>query len=139
MFPRFGESDADQMLDAFLGQCLYEAGVWSSPRGGDGIARLRVVERTSSRVRLLGRIRLIESQLQEPFWLDLAEDIYGGGRIRWTLRFGLLSFGRGRPRDLRDAVHLMGAPEDGAWRVLLDGAAVIEDDQLRPVELAAPV
>jgi hypothetical protein len=107
-----------------------EGGIWSSPREGDGIARLRVVERTSGRLRLLGRIWLISDQGQEPFWLELTEE---RDRIHWTLHFGLMSFGQ--RRDLRDVVDLMTAPEEGAWRVRLDGTAVLEAGELRAVEL----
>ena len=131
--PWLGEGEVDQVLDPFLGQCLSRAGIWSSPREGDGIARLRVVERTALRVRLLGRVWLIKNQNQEPFWLDLDEESGGSGRILWTLHFGLLSFGRAR--DLRDVVDLMNTPEEGAWRVVLEGVAVIEGSDLHPVEL----
>lgn len=30
------------------------------------------------------------------------------------------------PRDLRDVVDLMTAPEEGEWRVLLEGTAIVD-------------
>ena len=73
---------------------------------------------------------MIASQGQEPFWLDLTDE---SDHVRWTLHFGLMSFGRGR--DLRDGVELMTTPEEGAWRVVLEGTAVLEEGELRAAEL----
>ena len=132
--------EANNALDVFLGQCLHGGGVWPSPREGDGIARLRVIERTRSRVRLIGRVWMIAGQVdgtgqQESFWLDLSQDSAGLERVSFSLHFGLSSFGRGRPRDLKDAVELMDTPEQGTWRAFLTGTAVLDGDQLRELEI----
>lgn len=129
---RFGEPDADQSLDPFLGQCLFRAGGWSFPREGDGIARLRVVECTGTRVRLNARVWMIDGQRQETFWLDLPgpeEHVLDSPLRSVVVRLGA-------PRDLKDAIDLMNAPEQGTWRVVLTGTALVDDGVLRVVEVA---
>ena len=92
-----------------------------------------MMERTPDEVRLLGRIWLIERQREESFWLDLAED--DGNCFSWTLHLGLTSFGRGR--DVRHAGDLMDAPEQGTWRVVLNGTAALEAREVRVLEVDA--
>ena len=133
--PSFGEPEDNEALERFVGECLTAGGVWSGWREADGIAYVRPVEVTPDSRRLLGRIWQIDTQAQEPFWLDLTEE--SDGRVRWTLHFGLVAFGH-HPRDLRNVMALMTAPEEGTWRHLLTGTAVIDGAELRAVE-ADPV
>jgi hypothetical protein len=122
-------------LDGFIGSCLFARDVWDSPREGDGIGAHRIVERTSTRVRMTGRIWLIADQSQESFWLDLEIDPEAPDHVRWTLYFTLIEYGRGRPRDLRDAHYFIQAPEEGTWETTVSGTAIARDGQLELPEV----
>jgi hypothetical protein len=132
--PSFGESEDNEALERLVGECLTAGGVWSGWREADGISYVRPVEATPGSLRLLGRIWLIDTQAQEPFWLDLTEE--GDGRVRWALHFGLMAFGQ-TPRDLRNVMALMTAPEEGTWRHFLTGTAVLDGERLGTVEADA--
>jgi hypothetical protein len=98
-----------QALDWFIGTCLYDGGIWDSPRTSDGIQSIgRVLERGPDRLRVGGRIYEIDQTLH-TFRLELSRAA-ADDRVTWSLDF-----------DVTD---------DSACRATLLGEAVIEDGAL---------
>lgn len=125
-----GGSDA---LEAFLGTCLTAHGLWDSPRVSDGIADTKVLEAGSANLVVVGRVWLVADQQQETFCLALEVEPGAGQRARWTIRYRLVGFGRGRARDLRDAWQLLQRPDDASWAHTVSGHATVRAGRLAPV------
>ena len=70
-----GHTDA---LDWFISSCLYDGGIWESPRTSDGIHSTRVLAHASDELRVYGRIWELDQSLH-TFWLELKRDGSGEG------------------------------------------------------------
>ncbi|HMG55180.1 MAG TPA: hypothetical protein VK601_16905 [Kofleriaceae bacterium] len=118
-----GHTDA---LDAFVSSCLFDGCVWTSPRESDGIPNIeRVLERTSDRLRLCGRIYNIDQTLH-PFWLELSRDV-SGPSATWILYFDVVE---SSARRACNALTSCDKAADIEWRVVLAGAASIHEEAL---------
>jgi hypothetical protein len=109
--------EAADAIEAFVVDCLTAEGTWSG-RESDGIATLRVVERTATRASIAGRIWLVASQIQEPFWIVAERD--RSGDVRWSLHYGLPV---DTTRRARDAVLVADSPDAITWRASLLGSS----------------
>ncbi|HVK77912.1 MAG TPA: hypothetical protein VM734_31615 [Kofleriaceae bacterium] len=117
LFDRVATADRDD-LEEVLATLLHAAGVWDSPRTSDGVDRWRVVTREPTRVRLCGRVWTIDQQLH-GFWLDVRRDD-PAAPATWTLYLDVDDPSR---RRARDAIDLIDAPDQVAWRHTVSGKA----------------
>jgi len=117
-----GRTDA---LDWFIGSCLYDGGIWQSPRTSDGIHSIRVLEHASDELRVCGRIWEIDQSLH-TFWLELKRD-GDGDRFAWFLYFDVIETSARRARNAHDSHD---KPEDVEWRAKVVGEATIQGDKL---------
>jgi hypothetical protein len=113
-----------EAVESFLAQRLNESDVWSSPRHSDGVSSLRVVESTSSRLRVCGWIWTID-QTEHAFWLELdrAENKPG---VHLTLFYDLELDGRSRSRALR-VLDALQHPVNATWREMRTGIMNLDD------------
>jgi hypothetical protein len=113
-------------LDAFVGACLCDGGIWKSPRTSDGIQGLsRVLARGPDTLRVCGRIYEID-QTVHPFWLELYRDA-SGHQVSWLLYFDVASL---IPRRARGAVDSCEDPDSIDWIARLAGEAWGDHDVL---------
>lgn len=113
-------------VDRFIGERLFEAGVWEDARVSDGISYVRVVEHAPERVRFGGLIWEITDQTVHPFWLDLERR---DERVAWALYYDVVATS---PRRTRDAIRVIDRAGEAEWRVTLTGSAVVRDGVLVP-------
>lgn len=112
-------------LDWFIGSCLYDGGIWDSPRTSDGIHSIRVLEHASDELRVCGRIWEIDQSLH-TFWLELRRD-GAGDRFALFLYFDVIETSARRAQNALDSHD---NPEDVQWRAKLAGEATVQDDKL---------
>ena len=117
-----GRTDA---LDWFIGSCLYDGGIWESPRTSDGVHSIRVLEHAADELRVCGRIWEIAQSLQ-TFWLELKRD-GAGDRFAWLLYFDVIETSACRARNAHVSHD---NPEDVEWRAKLVGEASVQDNKL---------
>lgn len=111
-------------VERFIGERLFDAGVWEDPGVSDGISYVRVVEHEPERVRLGGLIWEITDQTVHPFWLDLERS---DDRVAWALHYDIVA---SSPRRARDAIHVIDRAGETEWRVTLAGSAAVRDGAL---------
>jgi hypothetical protein len=116
-----------EVLEAFIADRLVHEGAWKSRRESDGVESCRIVEHSSTRVRLCGKIWEISDQTLHTFYAELERDHASAQETRWALYFEVLT---ASPRQARNAADLIEAPEDGEWRVALSGQALVQDGVL---------
>lgn len=119
------EADHTGQVEAFIADRLVAAGVWASARTSDGIAHLRVVERSQEISRVCGHIYTIDQDLHS-FWLDLVRDT-DPLQLRWALYFDLIE---PSPRRQRNAILVHDRGDELDWKVALSGTAVVRDGVL---------
>lgn len=117
-----GSMDA---LDFFIGGCLYDGGIWQSPRTSDGIHSIRVLEHASDKLRVCGRIWEIDQSLH-TFWLELTRD-GSGDRFAWSLYFDVIETSARRAQNAHESHD---NPEDIEWRAKIIGGATVQGDKL---------
>lgn len=117
-----GRTDA---LDWFIGSCLYDGGIWESPRTSDGIHSVRVLEDASDKLRVCGRIWEIDQSLHS-FWLELERD-GAADRFAWFLYFDVIETSARRARHAHESHD---NPEDIEWRARVVGEATVQVDKL---------
>jgi hypothetical protein len=115
------------VLDSFISNRLFEAGVWESPPTSDGIVSLRVVTCEANCLSVCGRIFEIDQTLHS-FWLDLTCEGSANG-VSWAVYFDPIA---GSQRCERNAIDTYDRAEDLIWRVALSGLADVRDGALVP-------
>jgi hypothetical protein len=111
-------------LEWFIGTCLFEAGVWASPRTSDGVNAIeRVLERGLDVLRGCGTIWEIDQSLH-AFWLEIERT---GDRFAWRLYYDVIASSE---RRARNAMSNHDRPEDLEWRATLAGEATVEGNAL---------
>jgi hypothetical protein len=106
--------EADQQgLEAFVAKCLTDAGVWLRARESDGIPSARVVETSTQRLQICGRVYTID-QVEHGFSLDIRL----GSDMRWQLYFDIASANAARGLSQIEALR---SADELEWRVLLSG------------------
>jgi hypothetical protein len=111
-------------LEWFIGTCLFEAGVWESPRTSDGIVAIeRVGEQGPEALRARGQIWEIDQSLH-AFWLEIER---AGDRFAWRLYYDVIASSE---RRAWDALSSHERAEDIEWRAAIAGEATIEGDAL---------
>jgi hypothetical protein len=122
-------ADEGSRFELFLRALLDHDDEWGGfDRATDGVDDYRVFERSTTRARLCGRLYEVSAQTRHAFWLDIERDHNSARELRWTFYFDALV---ASPRQARNLVDLITAPEDVEWRTSLSGRAVIQDEGLR--------
>lgn len=112
----------ESALERLIVTCLFDGGVWDSPRTSDGVERIEQVAACGpGRVSIGGWIFEID-QTRHPFWLEVVRSDVG---TTWSLRF---DFATSAPRYAPTSIA-----EDIAWRVRLAGEATMQDGALAAV------
>jgi hypothetical protein len=113
-------------LEWFIGRCLFEGGIWESPRTSDGINGIeRVLERGPDVLRAHGKIWEIDQSIH-AFWLEI-ERAGTSDRFVWRLYYDVIASSE---RRARDAPSNHDRPEDIEWRARLEGDATVQDSVL---------
>jgi len=119
-----GKTDA---LEWFVGSCLFEGGVWDSPRISDGIHSIdQVFERGADALRVRGRVWEIVDQTLHTFWLETKRD-GTGDRFAWIVYFDVAETSARRVETVLNSHH---KAEEIEWRATLAGEATVQDSKL---------
>ena len=117
----FVQPGGEEALERFVAERVFQ-----NPRAGDGIVGWRIIECSASRVRIVGRMWLIEDQSQQVFFVELIST--NENEFRWTISFGLLAIGSSRrPRDLENATILIESADQAEWQSEFSGSQRISD------------
>lgn len=114
-------SEANEALDRFIADRLYEAGVWDSPRHADGVVYVRVLEHERDRLRLNGRLYTIDQKLH-AFWLDIHTV---ETEVDWALHYDVIA---SSPRRARNAIDLHDRASDIEWEIQLLGRVKVRGE-----------
>jgi len=111
-------------LEWFIGTCLFEGGVWTSPRTSDGVLEIeRVGEQEPEGLRARGKIWQIDQSLH-GFWLEIER---AADRFEWRIYYDVIASSE---RRAWGALSSHERAEDIEWRVTLAGEATVGGNAL---------
>lgn len=125
------EASADDGLEMFIGTRLFDARHWASSRELDGIADIRILETSRTRLRLLAKLWDFDGG-KHVFGLDL--ELESDDMIAWVVSFEIAG---GETRKRRNLYYLVDHSDEIEWTIRLTGRARAEDEMFRPLKSSA--